>query len=327
MSHEIYERDNLFYVDSDESYEAEGRRKPWHGLGTPVLHAPTSAEALTLAGLDWEVLKTPVFTESGIKCGSAQATIRSDTKEYLGMVTDRYKIVQNKDAFAFTDGLLGKDCRYETAGSLRNGRTVWLLAQMPKMKVCGDDVANYLCFTNSHDGTGAVRVVLTPTRVVCNNTLNLALRSAERRWATRHCGNIEAKMEEAKKTLELAFEYQEALKVEAEEMANITVNEEETEKLLRMLFPIKDDDTDRAKRNMENAKNDFIVCLNMPDIQKFYGTKWALVNAAADFVDHRTPARLTKSYAENNFGRILDGSTLLDTVMSSVGNDGKIILP
>jgi hypothetical protein len=98
-------------------------------------------------------------------------------------------------------------------------------------------------------------------------------------------------------------------------------------KLLSMLFPIKDDDTDRAKKNMENAKNDFIVCLNMPDIQKFYGTKWGLVNAAADFVDHRTPARLTKSYAENNFGRILDGSTLLDTVMASVGNDGKIILP
>ena len=319
------EVESMFYVNSAESLEEEGRRVPWHGLGTPVLHAPTSAEALKLAGLDWEVVKTPVFTESGLKCGNAQATIRSDNGSYLGMVTDRYKIVQNEDAFAFTDGLLGKDCRYETAGSLRDGRTVWMLAQMPKMKVCGDDVANYLCFTNSHDGTGAVRVVLTPTRVVCNNTLNLALRTAERRWATRHCGNIEAKMEEAKKTLELAFEYQEALQKEAEEMANITVNEEETMKLLSQLFPINDNDTDRAKKNMEQAKNDFIVCYNMPDIAKFYGTKWGLVNAAADFVDHRTPARLTKNYAENNFGRILDGSTILDTVMASVTDSGIVV--
>lgn len=316
MSHEIYEDDSLFYVNSNESLELEGRRVPWHGLGTPVDHAPNSEEALKLAGLDWEVIQTPVFTEDGIKCGNAHATIRSDTKKYLGMVTDRYKIVQNKDAFAFTDGLIGKDCRYETAGSLKNGRTVWMLAQMPKMKVCGDDVANYLCFTNSHDGTGAVRVVLTPTRVVCNNTLNLALNSAKRAWSTRHCGNIEQKMEEAKKTLELAFNYQEALQKEAEEMANITINEEETMKLLAQLFPIKDDDTDRVKKNMENAKSDFLVCYNMPDIAKFYGTKWGLVNAAADFVDHRTPARQTKNYAENNFSRILDGNTILDQVMA-----------
>ena len=112
---------------------------------------------------------------------------------------------------------------------------------------------------------------------------------------------------------------------EAEEMANITVNEEETMKLLSQLFPINDNDTDRAKKNMEQAKQDFIVCYNMPDIAKFYGTKWGLVNAAADFVDHRTPARLTKNYAENNFGRILDGSTILDTVMASVTDSGIVV--
>ena len=123
-------------------------------------------------------------------------------------------------------------------------------------------------------------------------------------------------MEEARKTLELAYMYQEALAVEAEEMANITVNEEETMKLISQLFPLKDDASDREKKNVELARNDFIVCYNMPDIAKFYGTKWGLVNAAADFVDHRTPARQTKTYAENNFGRILDGNTLLDQVMA-----------
>lgn len=308
------EVESMFYV----SNEKNGRFVPWHGLGTPVQEALTSAEALEAAGLNWEVKQVPVFTDTGIRCGNAHANVRSDNGRYLGMVTDRYKIVQNADAFSFTDGLIGKDCRYETAGSLRDGRTVWMLAQMPTTKVCGDDVANYLCFTNSHDGTGAVRVVLTPTRVVCNNTLNLALRTAERKWSTRHCGNIEAKMEEARKTLELAYLYQDALAKEADEWANITVNAEQTEELLKQLFPIKDTDSDRAKKNMEQAKQDFIVCYNMPDIAKFYGTKWGLVNAAADFVDHRVPARLTKNYAENNFGRILDGNTLLDKVVALV---------
>lgn len=97
------------------------REKPWHGLGVCVQEAPVSEEALRLAGLDWEVQQKPVYTESGIIPGY-KANVRSTDQKVLGVVTDRYKVVQNTEAFAFTDALLGNGVRYETAGSLQGGR-------------------------------------------------------------------------------------------------------------------------------------------------------------------------------------------------------------
>lgn len=108
------------------------REKPWHGLGIRVAEAPSSEEALRLAGLDWQVKQEPVYTDTGEAIPGYKANIRDRDRRVLGVVTDRYKIIQNKEAFAFTDALLGKGVRYETAGSLQGGRRVWLLARLPK---------------------------------------------------------------------------------------------------------------------------------------------------------------------------------------------------
>ena len=141
------------------------REKPWHGLGTKVMEAPTSADAIQLAGLDWIVEPKPVYDGEGTPILGWVANTRSSDGKVLGLVTTRYKVVQNADAFSFTDHLIGGDVRYETAGSLREGKQVWLLAKMPAAKVAGDEVEPYLCFTNTHDGTGAVRVCMTPAGV------------------------------------------------------------------------------------------------------------------------------------------------------------------
>ena len=109
------------------------RQIPWHGLGTIVEEAPTSADALHLAGLDWEVVQNPVFTGDGFEIPNYKANVRNSDNSVLGIVTDRYKIVQNSEAFAFTDSIIDSgEVLYETAGSLRNGKTIWLLARMPK---------------------------------------------------------------------------------------------------------------------------------------------------------------------------------------------------
>ena len=101
----------------------------------------------------------------------------------LGIVSDRYKVVQNEDAFRFTDDLLGEGVSYETAGSLQGGRKVWMLAKMPhRYIIAGDEIAPYLVVMNSHDGSSGIKVAMTPIRVVCQNTLNLALNSAKRIW-------------------------------------------------------------------------------------------------------------------------------------------------
>ena len=147
------------------------RETPWHELGTIVNDAPTSEYALRLTGLDWNVVQDDVFTNSGERISGYKANIRDTDRKILGVVSDRYKVVQNTDAFSFTDELLGQGVRYETAGSLQDGRRVWLLARMPKEYIGGsDEICPYLVFSNSHDGTGAVKVAITPVRVVCNNS-------------------------------------------------------------------------------------------------------------------------------------------------------------
>lgn len=290
------------------------RETPWHGLGTIVQEAPTSADALRLAGLDWEVKQNPVFTESGFEIPNYKANVRSSDNTVLGIVTDRYKVVQNHEAFAFTDSIIDTgEVFYETAGSLRNGKTIWLLAKMPEKSILDDKFDPYLCFTNSHDGTGAVKVCCTPIRVVCNNTLNFALNTATRCWSTKHIGDISSKLEEARYTLKMANKYMTKLDEEADRLANQKISEDEIAKILDELFPVNEaKDSDRKKNNVEEAKNQIMICYMSPDIAKFIGTKYGFLNAVSDWCGHATPARNTASYKSNNWGRIMNGHPIFD---------------
>jgi phage/plasmid-like protein (TIGR03299 family) len=237
----------------------------------------------------------------------------------LGVVSDKYKIVQNKEAFAFTDNLLDNEAKYVTAGSLRGGKNVWMLAELPETKILGDAVGQYLCFTNTHDGTGAVRVFVTPVRVCCNNTLNLALNTAKRSWSCRHMGNMESKMHEATRTLELANKYMEELATMADQLANTTVTDERLYQIVAEMFPVDEDkQSHRQLANMEQAKQEFMIAYFMPDIAKFRNTAWGMVNAMADMVAHSSPKRNTSTYQENNFERIVIGHPLLDLMLDKV---------
>lgn len=163
------------------------RTAPWHNMGTRVDEALTSKDALIYAGLDWQVLQEPVYTSAGELVSGYKVNVRDIDRNILGVVSDRYKIVQNEEAFSFTDALLGEGVKYETAGSIANGKIVWMLAKMPQRYIIsGDAIEPYLVFSNTHDGSGAIRVAMTPIRVVCQNTLNLALRGAQRSWSARH---------------------------------------------------------------------------------------------------------------------------------------------
>lgn len=311
MAHEV---ENIFYVSNEEN----GRFVPWHGLGTPVEEAQTSKEAIKVAGLDWKVNSNPIYTSSGIEIPGYKANTRDIDEKVLGIVSNRYKIVQNSDAFDFTDSLIGGDVRYETAGSLCGGKRIFLLAKLPDKKILDDDFDNYICFTNSHDGKGAIEACMTPTRVVCQNTLNLALSNATRKWSTRHTGNIESKLAEAKHTLQLAEEYMNELAVVADQMANTTVTEAEVVAILDEIYPVSEDTPDRTKRTINQKKNDFMVCMFSPDILKFKNTAWGVINAASDFSTHVAPARLTNNYQENKFNKLLDGDKVIDKVFAKL---------
>lgn len=293
--------ESMFYV----------RETPWHGLGTRVEEAPTSADALRLAGLDWQVEGKPVFAETGEIIPGYTANTRSSDGSVLGIVGTKYSIVQNDEAFAFTDSLIGEGVRYETAGSLRGGRQVWLLAKMPEQRILDDKVDPYICFTNTHDGTGAVRVCMTPIRVVCNNTLNVALKQAERRWSARHTGSIQSKLTEAQQTLGLARAYMNALAEEAELLVTQAIADAEIEAIFDRLYR-QEEANARQERRFGEMKEDFFARLNAPDVKPYRGTKYGALMAVTDFADHREPARRTKNYEENRFERIVAGHNEVD---------------
>lgn len=309
MSHEV---ENMMYVSNEQN----GRFVPWHGLGVPVEEAPTSADAIRLAGLDWDVIQQPIYTGMGddkIVIPNHKANVRSTDNKVLGIVTDRYKPVQNRQAFDFTDSLIGEGCVYETAGSLCGGKRVFLLAKMPEKKILEESFDPYICFTNTHDGSGSIKAIMTPVRVVCQNTLSLAIKGATRTWSTRHLGDLQSKLAEAKYTLKMANEYMDKFSVVANQLANTSLSEDHAVKIVEELFPITGEMSDRQAQNITDQRSDFMMCMISPDILKYKGTAYQMVQAASDYATHRAPKRKTSTYQERNFTSVLDGNVVIDT--------------
>ena len=296
--------ESMFYV----------RETPWHGLGTKVMEAPDSEGALIAAGLNWNVVQEPIFTGENEPIRGYKANIRDSDRRVLGVVTDRYKVIQNHEAFAFTDELLGQGVRYETAGSLQDGKKVWLLAHMPhEYIISGERISPYLLFSNTHDGSGAIKVALTPIRVVCNNTLNLALSTAKRSWSMVHTGDIRSKMQEARDTLFMAERYMDELGKEFEALRLKKLPDQKVMEYIEVLLPVEDGSMPQQIRNIERLREDMkIRYFDAPDLQYTGKNAYRFINAVSDFATHAKPLRRTVNYKENLFARTAEGNPLSD---------------
>lgn len=301
--------ESMFYV----------RETPWHGLGTKVMEAPSSADALRLAGLDWKVVQESVYTANGERVPGFYANIRDKDRRTLGVVSDRYKVVQNEEAFAFTDALLGEGVRYETAGSLQNGRKVWILARLPHSYIIsGEQVDPYLVFSNTHDGTGSIRAAVTPVRVVCCNTLNLALDTAKRSWVCVHTGDIRGKITDARETLSLAGAYMEALGKKFDELQKKRLTDSQIKDLIEVLLPLEEEDSKKARNVMRNREDLRARYYDAPDLKGVGKNAYRFINAVSDFATHAKPIRRTANYQENLFARTIEGHPMIDKAYQMV---------
>ena len=296
--------ESMFYV----------RVAPWHGLGVCVESAMSSGEALKESGLDWSVTQRPIMTSAYDQISGYKANIRESDNRVLGVVTDRYKIVQNHEAFAFVDGLLGEGVRFETAGSLNEGRKVWMLARLPdRYSLDGEEIEPYLVFSNSHDGSGSIKVAMTPIRVVCQNTLNLALGNAKRVWSTIHVGAIKDKLAEAHNTLALASKYMDNLGAEFSRLSQIQLPDAKVLEYIEMLLPMDEDPTEIHERNINRIRDDLKVrYFDAPDLRHVGRNAYRFVCAVSDFATHAEPLRKTATYRENMFARTIEGNPLID---------------
>ena len=302
--------ESMFYV----------RETPWHGLGTKVKEAPASNDALILAGLNWQVLQEPIFTAASEPIEGYKVNVRDSDRKALGVVTDRYKVIQNNEAFAFTDELLGEGVRYETAGSLQGGKKVWLLAHMPREYIIsGEQISPYLVFSNTHDGSGAIKVALTPIRVVCQNTLNLALAKANRCWSMIHTGDIHEKMQEARDTLLRAENYMQELGQEFENLRMKKLSDRQVTEYIEILLPLEDNSTPQQTKNIRKLREDMKMrYFDAPDLQHVGKNAYRFVNAVSDFATHVEPLRKTANYKENLFARTMEGNPLIDKAYQMV---------
>lgn len=296
------------------------RETPWHGLGVKVGEAPTSEEALRLSGLDWEVTQEPICMEGGMVIPGYKANVRNTDRKVLGVVTDRYRVVQNTEAFAFTDALLGEGVRYETAGALQEGKKIWLLARLPqKYIIMGEQVDPYLVFSNAHDASGAVRIAITPVRVVCNNTLNLALSTAKRSFSMVHTGDIKGKIKEAEDTLFMAEKYMECLGREFEALRKKSLTDGQVKDFIEMLIPSDGAVTMQQRRNVKRLRDDMASrYFYAPDLEGLGRNAYRFINCVSDHVTHAEPLRKTMKYKENLFGRVIEGSPLIDRAYQMV---------
>jgi phage/plasmid-like protein (TIGR03299 family) len=285
------------------------RETPWHGLGA-VLECPpaTIAEAIHASGLGWRVEREPIAVDRGQvatvndwwepRCEEIPghfATVRRDTRTVLGIVGERYRIVQNEEAFQFVDQLLGSELRFETAGSLRGGRRVWALATLPDhVHVGGDTVRPYVLLMNSHDGSTAVTAATTPVRVVCQNTLNWALERALQRFSIRHTEQISRRVHEARRVLELSIDYYEQFTATGNLLASQRCAERQLQRVLDELYPSGTEDriSDRTRRGRERTKRQIVELYLHGETQgNAPGSKWAALNTIVEYGDWHRPMR------------------------------------
>lgn len=236
------------------------KEKAWHGLGQIVQDYPNSREAIHFAGLDFTVEKRQLFTydnenQNGnphtdiiipeIEVPNYFATIRTDTEQVLGVVGKDYEVVQNEDAFSFFDAIVGGSdgIQYETSGALGKGERIFITAKLPDyIKVGNDDlIEQYLFLTTSHDGYGSITAAFTPVRIVCNNTLNAALKNCSSSVKIRHTANAKERLEQAHKVMGISNKLSEFLGDAFNHWSKVRITDKHLRRLIQLaMIPNKE---------------------------------------------------------------------------------------
>lgn len=310
MSHEV---ESMFYQHNP----------PWHGLGTYVDHAPSASEAMEAAGLSWDVELQSVYVQKdnkGFKEVSSEesmfhkAVVRETDGRVLGIVGGQYTPLQNREAFRFFDPFVEEGhFQYETAGSLKGGRRVWVLASLSnglREVVKDDPVKGHILLSNTHDGTTPVISMLTDVRVVCWNTMQMALSEGSNRSTVRHTRNLTNRMENMQEVITAAHNSFEKALEQYRFLASVQLNTVALEHFIKAVYgKNKDDELPKGGAQIinlfENGQGN-----NLPAARH---TMWAAYNAVTEYVDHhRNSNSLDKRLESAWFGQ---GSELKATAL------------
>lgn len=293
------------------------------GFGNTIVGASSYEDVLIQAGLNWTVDARPMFTEvdgTKVEVPNMNVVVRNEDLKPLGIVSDKYKVVNNADAFSFTESIFNsKEIEFIRGGSYRDGRSTWLEAKVSgEFSVLGDKTDCYLIFRNSHDGTGAVHCFIVPTRIACSNVLNFTRKSANRTWRCLHTGTPLEKIKEAQSVLLAGSTYMKAIEAEAQVLNGIKLSISQVLDFIERLFPINDEMNEKAKENCELRRAQLLAVYNeKEDLMNFDDNGYKFLSAVVDYVNH-VNGKNTKTAALNRFMVIASGSPIVDKAYDMV---------
>lgn len=266
------------------------KKTPWHRIGAVLMDSPQKEEILPLAGLDWEVLEQPIYYgESREAVENFKATVRSSDNSLLGIVGSGYEIVQNQEMVDFFAPFIDSGMvKITTAGSLLNGKKVWMLGeiQTDALEIAKNDfVSAFLLFSHSHNGMFSLRVGFTPIRVVCANTLALAhANKLSKLLRIKHTKSVRIALETVRETINLASQTFEATAEQYRFLASKSVNSQDLEKYVVKILADKDEGEELSTRTKNTVEN--VIKLVDSEIPEVRGTWWGAYNSVNYHLNH-----------------------------------------
>ena len=319
-------------LESDKSF-ASFREPAWHGLGTVFHEEVSTREMLELANLhDWNVRLEEVAIPDGFASDKTYNYVTRTNpfdrsqNDILGVVGERYRILQNEELFDFGDALLDGGGRWETAGSIKGGRQVFGSLALERETVLdpsgvGDKVNTYLLVNTSHDGSIAIQASVTPVRVVCANTLNLALgsgvgrnRNIKQSFKIRHTQTASGKIQAAREALGLANVYMDEFDKMAQAMIEQTVTNDQFVKMIELAYPKPEENKKGAEAKWQNKVDLLEYIYTGPFNDTIAGTAWGALNALTERMDWHRSARKGSNEA------ILAGASGFDAMVNAEKN-------
>jgi len=285
------------------------REPAWHQLGTVFEEEVSTGEMLDLAHLSkWNVqledMPVPVrvcYTYEKSKdffLVVRDNPFEENQRDILGVVGNRYRVMQNESLFEFADNLLDGGGRWETAGSIKGGRVVFGSLSLQREIVldpegASDQINTYLLVHTSHDGSVSVQASVTPVRVVCQNTLNMALRGVIQSFKIRHTQSLDGKVEEARRALDLSFTYMDKFEEEAKALFETEITVDKFAAIINTLYPMPEIGSSKATiTKWENKVKQIDEIYNSSTVDNIRGTAWGAFNTLTERLDwYRTPRK------------------------------------
>lgn len=276
------------------------RTTTWNSIGTEV-KSTNITDVLKKSGLDYRVVTQPVTTKIGgkdIVIPNRVATVKEGTEEVLGIVSDRYHVCQNEEAFDFVNNVEGVE--FVKAGETHTGM-VYVIGKLPEVTVLGDTFTPYLIFQNGHNGFYTVKTTICPLRIVCQNQFNYAFRESPNTISIQHSSQYSAKLAEAEMLIKSTAKYMKNFNNTAEELAMLKLGDDtRVQNIINSFFQVAVDATDRQIITAETQRTDLFTAYKAEDNNNFAGTAWGLINGFSDYLTHKE-TKNTKNKDESKF--------------------------